>query len=143
MKKNIFGIIVLVLFFNSCNPNVSCGFDDGPFQGTIITVPIDDIVNNDYVPIYENCRLYYNNRDSSSCPIISYFEGDSLMFSLEMDVSKQVSSSQLFEISDIMIIRNTEKMLKISFHCFWTFGTENGYMNIDKKTGENNFCLSW
>ena len=144
--KIYFSIFIsLILFSASCGTNINCGFNDGPFQASIITIPIDSIVENDYVSYDENCFLYFNNRDTNMCPVISLIEQDSVIFSLEMDLSKNLEETnwRMTEISDITIKKSSKNILHFTFFCKWTFGSEYGTMKINRKTGSNNFCLSW
>jgi hypothetical protein len=145
MKTFFFFLLSVSIFLFSCNPDITCGFDDGPFHSTLISIPLDSIIENKYISCDENSTLYYDNRNTNSCPIITLIENDSIIFSLEMNLSNNDSGTnwELHEISNLEIKRNTKNTLKLTFWCYWTFGHEWGTMKIDKKTGENNFCLSW
>jgi len=119
-----------------------CGFDDGPFKAVLI----DKNETSDSVKIFqlENGQLILENRSDTLSPLLSLMENEKLIWTLDTDVRNTTGfeSCRIWEISKIKII-NGSNPIKLQFLGHWTYGIEHGSMEIDRKSGDNSFCLSW
>ncbi|MEO1030991.1 MAG: hypothetical protein AAFX55_06285 [Bacteroidota bacterium] len=144
---SIFGILIVCYFLyigyaiNSFM--TSCGLDDGPFEAKLIG-PINISDSAQKFDLAENAILYIENRTDSLSPIITLFQNDELVWTLDTDTSKTegYEGTELWNISNVNIT-NTKNPIELDFLSHWTYGYEVGWMEIDLKSGENRFCLSW
>lgn len=121
----------------------SCGFNDGPFKATVI----------EYAAITESAVLYdisdqaqllIENRVDSLSPIIALKEAGELQWVLDTDVrnTEGYESARIWEISHVTVVNGTDP-IELNFLGHWTYGVEQGSIEIDRDTGDNSFCLSW
>jgi len=119
-----------------------CGMDDGPFEAELI----EKIEFSEIVDTFElkSGNLIIDNRVDTLSPIITFIENESVKWTLDTDVSK-TKNYEYCRISKISNVKISEdrKSIYLDFTGYWTYGAEAGWMEIDKKDGENWFCLSW
>ena len=84
------------------------------------------------------------NRNDPLSPILTLIENGKIIWTLDTDVrnTKGYETCRIWEISNVKITKDTDQ-IKLRFTGHWTFGAEAGSMEIDRKNGENSFCLSW
>ena len=133
--------VVVTYFLHTLNRG--CGFDDGPF----VAVVIDTIILSPDAQEFEishQGKLIINNRKSSKSPIISLVENEKVKSSLDMDTRNTLGyeATTLQKLSEVVITRKNNP-IEMKFISHWTFGAEVGSMEINRKNGENTFCLSW
>ena len=121
---------------------VGCGMDDGPFQAKIIN-EYKSTENLKTFKLSEG-NLIIDNRNDTLSPIISLKEKGITKWIIDTDTrnTEGYEKTRIWEISDV-IIEKDKKEIKLSFIGHWTFGSERGKITIDRKNGENKFCLSW
>ena len=121
---------------------VGCGMDDGPFEAEIIK-EYKPTENQNIFKLKEG-ELIIDNRNDTLSPIISLKEKGITKWILDTDTrnTKGYESTRIWEISNVTIEKETSK-IHLSFVGHWTYGAERGKIKIDRKDGENKFCLSW
>ncbi len=119
-----------------------CGMDDGPFNGIII----DPIEKSESAQVYEidNGQLIIENRNESLSPILMLIENGVTKWTIDTDVRNTIGNenSRIWEISNVSIT-NKSNPIELEFIGHWTYGAEFGTMTIERKNGDNKFCLSW
>lgn len=119
-----------------------CGMDDGPFNAMIV----DHYELSDSIEIFEidSGHLILDNRNDTLSPMIIIEENGEDKFIFDMDVrnTKGFKSYRIWEISNLSIVDGGQK-IRLRFTGHWSYGAEAGYMEINRKNGKNNFCLSW
>ena len=133
------GLVSYVLYtFNS-----GCGMDDGPFKAILID-EIELSQTSEKYDLSNNGKLILENRNDTLSPIIALIEHGEIKWTLDTDTrnTKGYESTRIWKLSDITIIKDSNP-IKIRFIGHWTYGAEVGSMEIDRKNGQNNFCLSW
>ena len=136
------GIYLFFVFmaFDSIGP---CGFDDGPFKAVMIdNLPASGSVQS--FELKDNGQLMLYNRADSLSPLLALVENGVTQWTLDTDVrnTKGYETYRIWEISGVTITQGTDP-IQLSFIGHWTYGAEAGSMEIDRKTGDNSFCLSW
>ncbi|WP_299122449.1 hypothetical protein [uncultured Tenacibaculum sp.] len=142
----ISGIFLIGYLFIAINVwyqfNVGCGMDDGPFEA----VKINKIELSEKTEIFklENGVLILDNRNDTLSPILMYKKNNTIKWVLDTDVrsTKGYENCRISSINDLKI-NESSKGLNLKFYALWTYGAERGSMNIEKKNGDNKFCLSW
>jgi len=131
-----FTIYVVYLFTSGC------GMDDGPFEA----VQIEQQILSDSTQAFElnGGHLILDNRSDTLSPILTLVENGKVKWTLDTDVrnTKEYESCRIWEIKNVTINKGSNP-IKISFTAYWTYGAEAGFMEIDRKDGDNWFCLSW
>ena len=120
-----------------------CGMDDGPFNAVLIEqTQISE--NSQTFELNNNGILILDNRTDSLSPTLTLKENGIVKWTLDTDTrnTKGYESTRIWKISSVTVIKNTDP-IKLNFVGHWTYGAEVGSMEIDRKTGKNNFCLSW
>jgi len=120
-----------------------CGMDDGPFEArTIKAYQVSDSAQ--HFTLTGGAELILDNRADSLSPTFTLIESNNVTWTLDTDVSytKGYETCGIWEIENL-VVRNDSDPIVLHFTAYWTFGGEAGSMEIDRKTGENNFCLSW
>ncbi len=121
---------------------VGCGMDDGPFEAEIIK-EYKSTENQNVFKLKEG-ELIIDNRNDTLSPIILLKEKGKAKWILDTDTrnTKGYEYTRIWEISNVTIEKETSE-IHLSFVGHWTFGAERGKITIDRKDGENKFCLSW
>ncbi len=145
LTVSIAACLIIYLFFVGYalySLSSGCGMDDGPFIATRVN-------NTDPHGKFEsfeidNGILVICNRNDSLPPVIYLIENNMIIWTLEMDVSKNkgYEDSRIFSINEISITAKSDPV-EMTFTSCWSYGCERGSMEINRKTGENEFCLSW
>ena len=64
------------------------------------------------------------------------------LFDTDTRNTEGYESTRIWKISSVNITKNSDP-IKMYFTGHWTFGAEQGSIEIDREDGENEFCLSW
>jgi hypothetical protein len=120
-----------------------CGMDDGPFNA-VLTNQNKLSENSITFDLKNNGILILDNRTDSLPPTLTLKENGIIKWTLDTNTSntKGYESTRIWKISNVTITNNTDH-IKLNFTGHWTYGAEAGSMKIDRKDGENSFCLSW
>jgi hypothetical protein len=120
-----------------------CGMDDGPFKA-ITTAPIEISETSERFKLSKGGELILTNRNDSLSPILTLIENGKVKWTLDTDVrnTKGFESCRIWELSNVTVTKDTDP-IKLRFTGHWTYGAEAGSMEIDRRNGENSFCLSW
>lgn len=120
-----------------------CGMDDGPFNAVLIN-PTKISENSELFKLENNGILILDNRTDSLSPTLTLKENGIVKWTLDTDTrnTKGYESTRIWKISNITITKKTDP-IKLNFAGHWTYGAEAGSMEIDRKDGNNSFCLSW
>jgi len=132
--------IYIHFFFKAIGP---CGLDDGPFKAILV----DQVVISDSALTFnlaDNGQLILDNRNDTLSPVLTLVENGQKKWTLDTDVrnTKGFENWRIWKISNVTITKDTDP-IRLTFTGHWTFGAERGSMEIDRKTGDNSFCLSW
>jgi hypothetical protein len=117
--------------------------DDGPFKAVLI----DQIEMSDSSQVFDlsnQGKLILENRNDTLSPILSLVEKGNTKWTIDTDVRNTTGyeNCRIWEINNITITENIDQ-IKLNFIGYWTYGAERGSMEINRKNGENIFCLSW
>ncbi|MFY0687581.1 MAG: hypothetical protein JXQ90_10480 [Cyclobacteriaceae bacterium] len=120
-----------------------CGLDDGPFEAVLID-EIELTEEGLQFDLSDNGALIIENRSDTLSPVITLIENGKVKWTLDADTrhTKGYESTRLWEVSNLTITQDTDP-IEMSFTGHWTYGGEEGAMEIDRDDGENSFCLSW
>ena len=120
-----------------------CGMDDGPFNA-VLTNQKKLSENSITFDLKNNGILILDNRTDSLPPTLTLKENGIIKWTLDKNTrnTKGYESTRIWKISNVTITNNTDP-IKLNFTGHWTYGAEAGSMKIDRKDGENSFCLSW
>ncbi|WP_028890469.1 hypothetical protein [Tenacibaculum ovolyticum] len=123
--------------------NVGCGMDDGPFKAVIVT-PSEITKNAKEFDLSDNGILMLENRNDTLSPTLTLIEKGKVKWTLDMNTqnTKGYESTNIWKISNVSFEKKTDP-IKLLFTGHWTFGAEQGSMEIDRENGNNKFCLSW
>ncbi|MBA3665868.1 MAG: hypothetical protein H0W61_16940 [Bacteroidetes bacterium] len=139
----IFGLIYLFVLFKAVDSYGPCGTNDGPFKAKVIS----NFESGDSSTVFQlsgNGELVLHNRGDTLCPILTLLENGKKVWSLDTDVrnTKKYKDCRIWNISNVTVTKDSNP-IELSFIAHWTYGAERGTMEIDRKTGDNSFCLSW
>lgn len=141
-------VVIIIAYFIYIAYAVSsfvgeCGLDDGPFKATLIE-PITNSKTAQRFDLADSHILIVENRTDSLSPIITLIKNDKTIWTLDMDTSKTegYETTEIWNISNVNITKDSDQ-IELNFLSFWTSGYEAGWMEIDRDSGENKFCLSW
>ena len=140
----ILGIGYIGLMYFALNVlSKGCGMDDGPFEAASID-PIELSQNFESLKLSNNGVLVIDNRNDSLTPILTLFENEKIVWTLDTDTrnTEGYESTSIWELNQIKIEENANS-IQLNFIAYWTFGGERGSMQIDRNSGKNSFCLSW
>ena len=141
----VIGVIAYIGFFAYTIYTFSsgCGMDDGPFEAILIN-QIKLTETGEKFDLSDNSKLILENRNDTLSPIITLIENGKTKWSLDTDTrnTEGYERTRIWKISNLTITKDSDP-IKLRFTGHWTYGAEEGSMEIDRKTGENNFCLSW
>ena len=120
-----------------------CGMDDGPFKAILID-PIEISDSAQLFKLSNNGKLILENRNDTLSPVLTLMENGEVKWTLDTDVrnTKGYETCRIWEISNVTLIKNNNP-IRLNFTGHWTYGREAGSMRIDRKDGDNSFCLSW
>ena len=120
-----------------------CGMDDGPFNAVVID-PVDISESSQKFELSDKGELVLENRKDSLSPILTLIENGKVKWTLDADTrnTEGYESTRFWKISNVTVAKNTNP-IKLNFAGHWTYGVEAGTMVIDRKDGDNSFCLSW
>lgn len=144
--------LLIILFFifyfgygvySFANDLSGCRMNDGPFEA-ILTEETAISNNSEKFNLNDNEILILDNRADSLSPTLTLKENGIVKWTLDTDTrnTEGYETTRIWEISNLKIIENTDT-IKLEFIGHWTYGAEAGLMEIDRKSGENKFCLSW
>ena len=139
----IAGAIYLYFVFKALDSIGPCGFDDGPFKAKMVNqVSVADSVIT--FNLADNGQLILNNRNDTLSPLLTLVENGRTIWTLDTDVrnTKGFETCRIWKISNVTITKDTDP-IKLTFLGHWTYGAERGSMEINRKSGDNSFCLSW
>lgn len=151
--KRILIIITVILFAFFCYKvydflsfswlDNDCGMDDGPFNAVMID-PINISESAKEFDLSDNGKLIIDNRTDSLSPILTIKENGKVKWTLDTDTrnTKEYANTRIWNIRKVEIL-NKSNPIRLQFLADWTYGAESGSMEIDRKNGENSFCLSW
>ena len=117
--------------------------DDGPFKAVLI----DPVEISDSAQVFKlsgNGKLILENRIDTLSPVLTLMENGKVKWTLDTDLrnTKGYETCRIWEITNVTLIKDTDP-IKLYFTGYWTYGAEAGSMKIDRKDGENSYCLSW
>jgi len=117
--------------------------DDGPFNAVMIE-PIKISESAQEFDLSDNGKLIVDNRTDSLSPILILKENGIIKWTLDTDTrnTKEYANTRIWNIRNVEILNKSEP-IRLQFFADWTYGAESGSMEIDRKSGENSFCLSW
>ena len=120
-----------------------CGIDDGPFHAVKIE-PVEISDSAMRFQLSKNGELIVENRADTLSPILTLVENGEVKWTFDTDVknTKGYENCRIKRIENVRIIKDTNP-IKFTFTGYWTYGAERGSMKINRKNGENSFCLSW
>ena len=92
----------------------------------------------------ENGKLILENRNDTLSPILMLIEKEQVKWTLDTDVrnTEGYETCSIWEIRNVSITKDTDPV-KLRFTGYWTYGAEEGFMEINREDGDNSFCLSW
>jgi len=136
------GYIGLISFLIFSNSN-SCGLDDGPFQAVLIK-PIELTENAKRFNLSDQAVLILENRNDTLSPVLTLIEDGKVKWTLDTDTrnTKGYELTRISQIDNVNVSQDTDP-IKLNFTGYWTYGAEAGSIEINRKNGGNNFCLSW
>ncbi|WP_412984405.1 hypothetical protein [Pontimicrobium sp. IMCC45349] len=117
--------------------------DDGPFEAVLVD-QIELTETSQYFELSEGGKLILENRNDTLSPIISLIEHGKVKWTLDTDTrnTEGYESTRIWKISNLQITNSTNP-INLRFTGHWTYGAEQGSMEIDREDGDNRFCLSW
>jgi hypothetical protein len=87
-----------------------------------------------------------DNRDESETPLIAFMEGDSILWTRDLDGNegKRQSGGTVYP-STLHEIKVQDANTPYFIECFaeWDGGYEYSRMWIERETGDIEFCISW
>lgn len=121
----------------------ACGMDDGPFTAIHIN-PIELSDSTQYFDLSNNDTLFLDNRMDTLSPILTLIEKGVTKWTLDTDLrnTKGYKNSRIGNIYNVDL-KASPTTIKLNFVAYWSYGHESGYMEINRKNGDNTFCLSW
>ena len=153
LKKIIIGVASIVgvgilayagfVAYVLCSFLSGCGWDDGPFHAIKIE-PVEISDSAMRFKLSNNGELIVENRADTLSPILILIERGEVKWTLDTDVknTEGYETCWIKKIENVKITKRTNP-IKFTFTGYWTFGAERGSMVINRKNGENSFCLSW
>lgn len=117
--------------------------DDGPFNAVMIE-PIKISESAQVFDLSDNGTLIIDNRTDSLSPILTLKENGKIKWTLDTDTrnTREYANTRIWNIRKVEIL-NKSNPIRFQFFADWTYGSESGGMEINRESGENNFCLSW
>lgn len=139
------GIIVLavLVYMASEIANGGCGSHDGPYQALTTTEHVD-LSTAIHLPV-NGGTLLVDNRDEDETPLIAFMEGDSILWTRELDgdEGKRQPGATIYP-STLRDIKVQDANTPYFIECYaeWDGGYEYSRMWIER-TGDIEFCISW